>query len=176
VDHGHPHLGLPVYKVSPGRYEPLTAEIAEAALQARYGAVFDSWSVHVTLWTGRQRDGCELWDRLRDEHSLGAASAVNGTLQVRMSEKAPVLRHLPAAYLYALQTEVVAGSIRATGPDATLDDWNLDPDQVADTVRRRPAFFPALNLKAVTGFLDRTSRERFRPLVVARDTVVLSLD
>jgi len=159
------------FAVSAPAYEPLTAEIADATFKERYGASFDHFTTRESLSTEHGNAACPSSERFRGVSPLVSAQASANALRVRIFTDAVQIRHLPASNRYSLDVDILADSLRPTPAVERFDEWNLDPAQVELIVRKHPSLFPALNLTAVTDYLDQRTREQFKPLIVAHTTI-----
>jgi hypothetical protein len=164
------------YRVRARGYEPLSAKMTHQNFQALYGNSFGHFITRESLWTEHGKPGCPSREPFGGVGTLAAAQVSADGVEVRIFVDPRQVQHLPSPNVYSLDVDVVADTTATAAQGGNLDEWNLDPTDVPRFVRSRPRFFPTLNLKTLTDFLDRRARESFQPLVVAHATVTFRVE
>ena len=164
------------YRVPVRGYEPLAAKLTQESFQAAYGTSFDHFTTREHLWTEHGRAGCSAREPFSGIGALTTVEAGTEGMLLKAFVEPRQIQHLPSPYLYSLEIDVIADAARSAQPEHDPAEWNLEPGDVPRLVHSHPAFFPALNLAALTHFLDARARESFKPLVVAHATVTFQVE
>jgi hypothetical protein len=161
--------------------EGILAKINLTKIQTPFSLPIKSFQVSEDLWQWRKKgDVCKKsWLKLdpSNPEKMIQASRNGEYYEFKLGGSNSGISHLPKRRMYFIRTEVTATDISFDEKLAPwVLGWNFDERSEDTLFNDQVTFFPTLNLRRFVGQLESVTRSTFKPEVIARFDLGVSLE